>query len=169
MLKRKLKLPSLLFLLVSMFALNANAYEIPKVIKVMKDSGITVRQTIDSNSESLDSVYVDYLYDVIGVNVIYYKIRNENGVEGWVYNDSINNWTAENSDKTEVNILLESGITMRSEPYDSSSKIIGLAEFNKSYEILDVIFSHLKISTPRVQEGWIYIGRPGDMWIEEIQ
>ncbi|MFC1659660.1 hypothetical protein ACFL0U_03785 [Pseudomonadota bacterium] len=168
MLKRKTK-PLLLFLLFLVLAFDVNAYEIPKVVKIRKDSGITVRATIDSNSEKLDSVYVDYLYDVIGANVIYYKIMNKKGIEGWIYNDSTNNWTSENSDKTKLQILLESGITMRNKPYDSTSQIVGLAKSEESYEILDVMFSHIKISTPRISEGWIYVGRPGDIWVEEIQ
>lgn len=168
MLVRKIK-PAFLFLFVLIFSLNAHAYETLKVIKITKDSGITVRETVDSNSTKLDSVYVDYLYEVVDANVMYYKIKNEKGVEGWIYNDSANNWASENSEKTEIKILLESGITMRSEAYDSTSKIVGLAKSGETYDIIDVMFSHLKITTPRISEGWIYVGRPGDMWIEEVQ
>jgi hypothetical protein len=43
---------------------------------------------------------------------------------------------------------------------------VGLVEFMEFYEILDVIFSHFKIKTPDGESGWIYAGRPNDLWIK---
>jgi SH3-like domain-containing protein len=168
MLSKKIKF-LLPFVLLTFLSTSANAYQTPKFIKIIKSSGVNVRSSIDSESEKVDSVYVDYLYDVIDANVLYYKIKTTNGVEGWVYNDSANNWISENKDKTKIKIILDSGITMRAMPYDSASRIVGLAEPGETYDILDVVFSHFKISTPRIPEGWIYVGRPGDMWIEEAK
>ena len=144
----------------------ANAYSIPKKIKIIKESGITVRRTIDVSSEKLDAVYYNYFYDVVDVNVMYYKIKNKAGVEGWIYNNSVQNWVEEIDNGKKARIGLVSGITMRSEPYYKTSGIVGLADFMKFYEILDVIFSHFKIKTPNGESGWVYAGRPNDSWVE---
>jgi hypothetical protein len=144
----------------------ANAYSIPEKIKVVKESGITVRQGIDSTSEKLTVVYHNYSYDVTDANIMYYKVKNKDGVEGWIYNNSEQNWVEEVDNNQMARINLVSGITMRSKPYDKTSGIVGLVEFMEFYKILDVIFSHFKIKTPDGKDGWIYAGRPNDSWVE---
>jgi len=154
-----------IFVLISFFSEVASAYSIPDKIKIIKESGITVRSDIDSSSKKLDVVYHNYSYDVIDANVIYYKIKNKNGVEGWIYNNGIQNWVEEIDNDKMVRINLASGITVRSEPYNKQSAIVGLVEFGEIYKILDVKFSHFKIKTPSMVDGWIYAGRPNDLWV----
>lgn len=146
----------------------ANAYSVPQKIKIIKESGITVRNTINSASEKLDVVYYNYVYDVVDVNVMYYKVKNEVGVDGWIYNNSLENWVEELGDGDKVRVVLPSGITMRSEPYNKRSGIVGLVEPDEIYKVLDVRFSHFKIKTPNTAGGWIYAGRFNDLWVEEV-
>lgn len=167
------KRASFIFLLTFVIAVITSgasfAYEAPKIAKIIKEDGITVRELPDSKSESVDVVYSGYVYEIIDVNPIYYKIELENGSIGWIYANKAKGWTKENNDSSKVKITLESGITTRYKAYDRDSEIVGIAKANQEYKIHDVIFSHYQVSTPRNKMGWIYIGTPDEPWIQIME
>lgn len=159
----------LIFLILLLTSKESFAYEAPKIIKIIKEEGISIRELPDSNSDIIDVVYSGYIYEVTDVNPVYYKIKLENGSIGWIYANKVKGWTKENIDSSKVKIILESGITTRYKAYDRSSEIVGLAKSNKEYEIQDVIFSHYQVTTPRDKIGWVYAGTSEEPWVQIME
>lgn len=136
---------------------------LPDSIIVTKESGITMRSDFELGNAVIGQVYQNYTYNVIAGRPSYYQIKLEDDQIGWVYANVEKQWTV--FDDNQVTILYESGLNVRSEAYNSDSTIIGYVNEGDVYDVLDVYYSYLKVSTPGDKQGWIYAGKPNDMWV----
>lgn len=143
---------------------KASISGLPLQIKIIKKGGISILPKPQSGVKGIAVAPQDYTYKVLGGFPGYYKITFINGKEGWIPAGQASKWTEQQGNK--VKILLKGGITVRSAPYDSKSESIGVAASMYSFDILETSYIYFKIEYPEKKEGWVYAGKPGDMWVE---
>ncbi|MAH81496.1 MAG: hypothetical protein CMP39_07495 [Rickettsiales bacterium] len=136
---------------------------LPSSITVIKESGITLRSDLELGNDPIGQVHQYYQYDVISGRPSYFKIKTKDENIGWVYANTEKEWTVLNNNK--VYILYEAGLNVREEAYNSESPIVGYVIQGEEYDVLDVSYSYLKVTTPGGKQGWIYAGKPEDPWV----
>jgi len=140
---------------------------LPQKLKIIKEGGISVRESSDGKSSIISAAHKDYSYDVTDGISAYYKIKFINDQTGWICSNPAENWTELTSDN-KVKILLKGGISVREKPYDKEGQSLGVAAEQYTFDILEAEYSYLKIALPENKSGWIYIGKPGERWVEFI-
>ena len=143
---------------------KASIAGLPLQIKIIKKGGISILPKPQTGVKGIAVAPQDYTYKVLDGFPGYYKITFVNGKEGWIPAGQASKWTEQQGNK--VKILLKGGITVRSVPYDSKSESIGVAASMYSFDILETSYIYFKIAYPEKKEGWVYAGKPGDMWVE---
>ena len=137
---------------------------LPAKVKIIYESGISVRENTDSKSAIISAAHKGYEYEVTDGYPAYYRIKFLEGKEGWVSANPADNWT-EITAGTQVKINHPSGLRVRTEPYKKGDDI-GAAVSGYSFDLLSAEYSHLKIKLPDNKTGWIYIGNPEQRWVE---
>ena len=139
---------------------------LPSEVKIVKAGGISILPAPRSGVKAVAAAPKDYTYKVVGAFPGYYRILFVNGRDGWIPAGAASKWTVQKGNK--VKILLKGGIAVRAVPYDSKSEVLGVAASMYSFDILETSYIYLKIEYPPNKQGWIYAGRPGDMWVEPV-
>ena len=145
-------------------------YDMPHRVKVMVEGGINVRLRPDSQATQSAVVGVaanGETYRVLDARAAFYKISLPDSKVGWISANQEENWTTR-VDENIVKVNLDGGISVRQKPYDQKSPQIGIAAQGYSFDIIDTEYSHVKIALPNGRKGWIFVGRPGSRFVEEI-
>ena len=141
--------------------------DLPAEIKVVKNSGITLRSTWAKDYTQVGAVLYGKTYKVLDGDPAYYKIRCVDNSEGWISAGADKQWTERTADG-KVKILLAGGITVRKAPFDAGSPAVGVAVEKYSFDVLKAEYFYFKIGTPEGKQGWVYAGKPGDRWVEPV-
>ena len=149
--------------LVSLLLGGVVTASLPDSITVTKESGITMRSDFELGNAVIGQVYQNYSYDVIAGRPSYYQVKLQDDQIGWVYANTEKQWTV--FDNNQVTVLYAPGLNVRAEAYNSDSPIIGYVKQGEIYDVLDIYYSYLKVSAPGRKQGWIYAGKPNDMWV----
>ena len=141
------------------FLLASQAYpqNTPSSVLILKDSGISIRKTIEPKSEPLGGVHYLYTYPVTDGKKSYVKVKTSNDMIGWA-------WVGENDERFQylgdhVTSLVNYDIPVKN--LDSED----LIKPNESVELIQIWYSRLKVKTPDNKHGWIYAGRYNDPWV----
>jgi len=136
-----------------------------KSVKIIYKGGISVRDISGSKSKPIGIAYENYVYKVVDVKPAYYKIKFVDGRNGWISANIDNKWTKLVS-QNEIKVLLKGGITVREEPFNKKSPILGVAAYLYTFKIIQTEYSYIKIKLPEDKTGWIYIGPYTNRWVE---
>lgn len=139
---------------------------LPKKVKIIREGGITAREMVDKQSAVLGSTPKGYEYEVIEGFAAYYQIKFLDGKIGWISANPAENWTTLTS-PNQVKITHTSGITVRTEP-NKEAEVLGAAASGYTFELLAAEYIYLKVKLPEGKEGWIYIGKPNEPWVEYL-
>lgn len=138
----------------------------PSEIRIVKKGGIAILPKPQSDVKPLSAAPQNYTYKVVDAYPGYYKIAFVNGQEGWIPAGVASKWTTREGNK--VKVLIKGGLTVRTIPYDNKSASIGVAASMYTFDILETSYIYYKIQYPEKKQGWIYVGKPGDMWVEPV-
>ena len=72
-----------LFLIISIFSVSVFSSFLPKNVMILKDSGVSLRQTMDPKSDLLGAVYHLYSYPVTDGKKSYVKVKTSDDFIGW--------------------------------------------------------------------------------------
>ena len=138
---------------------------LPGKIKIINKGGISVRESNEKGAAITTTAHNGYTYEVTGGLAAYHQIDFLDQGAVWVSANPAEEWT-EVMDG-EVKIILKGGISVRKEPYGKGDSV-GVAATGYKFKLLDTIYSYLKIKLPDESEGWIYIGKPDEPWVEVV-
>lgn len=148
---------------------------------------INIREKADEKSKDIGDVFYNEYYDVLEIidttNYIWYKIKNNNGITGYVASlkngkwveyienegeiININTGNGINENKNQIKILVQQ-INIR-EKIDENSKDIGDVFYNEYYDVLEIIdttnYIWYKIKTNNGITGYVASLKNGK-WIE---
>lgn len=137
----------------------------PKNAKIVREGGVSVRTNTTKDAEWVGLAKSGESYEVKDTIVSYYQIELPNKKTGWFFANPRENWT-KTLESSQVEVLLESGITVREIANDPTSEVIGFAIPGFKFRILAAEYSYLKISLTADKEGWIYCGKPQEPWVD---
>ncbi len=147
-----------LLLLLLCASFNLTAKNLPEKITINKESGISIRQTVDPESDALGAVYHSYSYRVTDGKKSYVKVKTNNGIIGWA-------WVGADNERFEYSNNKVRSIVNYNIPVKNGD-VEGLIQPNESVELLQVWHSRLKVKTPDNKHGWIYAGKYDDPWVK---
>ena len=125
---------------------------------ILKDSGVSVRQTVDPKSELLGAVFYLYSYPVTDGKKSYVKVKTSDDFIGWA-------WVGRDNERFEyfdnqVQSIVDYNIPVKDGDKESVIKP------NDTVDLIQIWHSRLKVKTPDNKHGWIYAGKYNDQWVK---
>lgn len=135
---------------------------LPATIRFDDGPEIPLLKKPNAKQKPIDFLYASYTYQVLDAKIAYYKIMLPNKKEGWVAvpNNKKKSKNQQTQPFDKETIVFNKPRPVMNFPGDNEVQI-GVAIDGYTFDILDVIFSYIKVTLPNQKQGWIYAGPEG--------